>query len=242
MGSLGPAALQALRDNLDAVRRRIADAAETSRRSPEDVTLVVVTKAAPLAAVRALADLGVRDIGENRVQQGRSRHARLGAAFRWHLIGHLQRNKVKAALEFADLVHSVDSLRLLDAIDRRSEGREVPTEVLLEVNVSGEASKHGFTPAGARAALGHASNLPNLRTVGLMTMAPIAEDEEEVRDIFRSLRQLRDDLNRDGVGALRHLSMGMTQDYRVAVEEGATLVRVGSAIFRGVEADIVEEG
>jgi pyridoxal phosphate enzyme (YggS family) len=202
---------------------------------------VVVTKSAPLEVVRVLADLGVEDVGENRIQQASRRFEALGHRFRWHVIGHLQRNKVTAALEFAHLIHSVDSVRLLDAIERRAHR---PVEALLEVNVSGEASKHGFTVDDVQAAAERAATLENVRVTGLMTMAPIVEDEEQVRPIFRALHEVLRDLNRSGRGdgPLRHLSMGMTQDYRVAVEEGATLIRVGSAIFEGVEAPLAGEG
>jgi pyridoxal phosphate enzyme (YggS family) len=241
--TLDPGTRETLRRNLRAVRDRIARALEASRRPPDDVTLVVVTKAASVEAMRALPDLGVQDVGENRVRQAAVRYEALGDRFRWHFIGHLQRNKVGAALRFAHLIHSVDSHRLLDAIDRRADERDGPVDVLLEVNVSGEEAKHGLPPDEAAGALRHAAGLPGVRVRGLMTMAPLAEDEEDARPVFAGLRRLRDDLDRLGVGEepLRHLSMGMTQDYRVAVEEGATLVRIGSAIFSGL-APVAGEG
>jgi PLP dependent protein len=242
--SLAPTALKTLQRNLQAVRERMARSLDASHRAPGDVTLVVVTKAAPLAAVRVLADLGVRDIGENRVPQARARKAELGSAYTWHFIGHLQRNKAGAAIDFADLIHSIDSTRLLDAVDRKAQARPGPLDVLLEVNVSGEEAKHGFTPEETGPALRHAAGLDGLRVTGLMTMGPVADDPEDVRPHFAALRELRDDLNRAGVGRapMAHLSMGMTQDFGVAVEEGATLVRVGSAIFKAVEATIAGEG
>jgi len=242
--TLSTSAHQALRRNLDEVRDRLAEAARVSGRSPDDVTLVVVTKAAHPAVLEALPALGCRDVGENRIAQLRQRHAVLGSEFRWHMIGHLQRNKVGPAIETAHLIHSVDSTRLLDALDRRAGNAGVVSEVLLEVNVSGETSKHGFSPSEAGDALRHAAALSNVRTTGLMTMAPYTDDEGTIRSVFAGLRTLRDGLNAGGFGRepLSHLSMGMSNDYRIAVEEGATLVRVGSAILRGVETPVAGEG
>ncbi len=241
---LSSSALQALRRNLDDVRNRIGEAARVSGRSEDDVTLVVVTKAAPPSVLEALPELGVVDVGENRIAQLRERHAVLGSEFRWHMIGHLQRNKVGPAIETAHLIHSVDSTRLLDSLDRRAGTVGARPEILLEVNVSGEASKHGFAPTEVPAALAHAAELANVRTTGLMTMAPYTDDEGTLRSVFSGLRRLRDELNADGIGreSLRHLSMGMSNDYRIAIEEGSTLVRVGSAIVKGVEAPIAGEG
>jgi pyridoxal phosphate enzyme (YggS family) len=240
--SLDPDEHETLRRNLDGVRGRISEALRASHRAPDAVTLVVVTKAAPLEIVRGLEALGVTDIGESRIQQARLRHEQLGESYHWHLIGHLQRNKVGPAVEIADLIHSVDSERLLEALDRRASSRNVRKDVLLEVNVSGEASKHGFRPEDAADALARAAGCSALRVTGLMAMAPRVEGEERARPFFAALRELRDELERVASTPLPHLSMGMSQDYRVAVEEGATHVRVGSAIFRGVSAPVAGEG
>jgi pyridoxal phosphate enzyme (YggS family) len=230
--------------NLAAVRQRLAAAARRAGRSAEEITLVAVTKTVPLPAVLIAYKLGVRDFGENRVQEAETKVAsarRQAAEIQWHLVGHLQTNKAKAAVELFDLIHSVDSQRLAEALDRRAQavGRRLP--VLLEVNVSGEASKSGFAVAGTgqaakREALLPAVErllaLPHLDVQGLMTIAPLVSDPEQARPYFRALRQWRDELQRRFPQvAWRHLSMGMTDDFEVAIEEGATMVRLGRAIF-----------
>ncbi|HEY5640761.1 MAG TPA: YggS family pyridoxal phosphate-dependent enzyme [Dehalococcoidia bacterium] len=205
------------------VRERIAAACERSGRSPQEVTLIAVSKGFGAAAVREAAAAGVTDIGENRVQEAADKRPELGGlgGVTWHMIGHLQRNKVKAALGLFDVIHSVDSLRLAEAISNRALSN-VP--VFLEVNVSQEPTKTGFTIAEVADAYGAARRL-HLDIRGLMTVAPLAERAEDVRPIFRDLRQTA-----RGLG-LKQLSMGMTDDYEVAIEEGATHVRVGRAIF-----------
>ena len=186
--NIQPSALETLRRNLTEVRDRVADAARISGRSPDDVTVVVVTKAAPREILEALPGLGVTDVGENRIAQLRERHTMLGSALRWHMIGHLQRNKVGPAIDIAHLVHSVDSTRLLDALERRAASTGRSVEVLLEVNVSGEESKHGFAPAETADAVAHAAGLEHVRTTGLMTMAPFSTNEEEARPVFAAFR------------------------------------------------------
>ena len=229
----------ALRANLDRVQREIAGALERSGRPAGAVRLVAVTKREPAAAFPLLADIGVTDVGESRVLAGLERRAGSPVAerLRWHLIGHLQRNKVAKALRWADAIHSVDRLHLLDAIDAAAvtAGRRVG--VFLQVNVAGEATKGGFSPERCREALTHASSLDNLEVLGWMTMAPFDDNPEVSRLFFRELRQLRDDLNALGIGSapVRDLSMGMSGDYRVAVEEGSTHVRVGTALFHSVD-------
>ncbi len=205
------------------VRERIAAACERSGRSPQEVTLIAVSKGFGAAAVREAAAAGVTDIGENRVQEAADKRPELGnlGGVTWHMIGHLQRNKVKAALGLFDVIHSVDSLRLAEAISNRALSN-VP--VFLEVNVSQEPTKTGFTIAEVADAYEAARRL-HLDIRGLMTVAPLAERAEDVRPIFRDLRQTA-----RGLG-LKQLSMGMTDDYEVAIEEGATHVRVGRAIF-----------
>ena len=218
--------------NLEVVRERIAQAARRAGRDPAGVTIVTVTKTFTAAVVRAVVAAGLADIGENRVQEAAAKRAQLGDLdARWHLVGHLQRNKAGRALELFDCIHSVDSLDLAAALDRRA-SRPVP--VLLEVNVGEEESKFGFLPrsealcAAAEAVLA----LPHLRLEGLMTVAPLVADPEEVRPVFRRLRALYEELRvRYPEAPWRHLSMGMTDDYTVAVEEGATLVRLGRALL-----------
>lgn len=215
----------------EAVRRAVADAADCADRSPDEVTIVGVTKTVGIEVVAKAISAGIQDFGENRVQEFLGKYG-LFPDVRWHFIGTLQTNKVKDVVGRAYLIHSVDSLKLMRAIDRKAAEVGVVQAILLEVNVSAEPSKHGFAPADLREVLLEASHCENLEVRGLMTMAPYARPEE-VRWVFRELRELRDSLRAmplNGV-ELNELSMGMTNDYRVAVEEGATIVRVGRAIF-----------
>ncbi len=215
----------------EAVRRAVADAADCAGRSADEVTIVAVTKTVGIEDIRHAIAAGARDFGENRVQEFLGKYG-LFTGVNWHFIGTLQTNKVKDIVGRTCLIHSVDSVKLLDTIDRKSAEIGVVQPVLLEVNIAGEASKHGFVPADLADALLEASRSENVLVRGLMTMAPFARPEE-VRWVFRELRELRDSLREsalDGV-ELDELSMGMTNDFRVAVEEGATIVRVGRAIF-----------
>jgi len=214
-------------ENLRRVRERIDAACQRAGRSLEEVTVVGVSKGFPVDAVVAAYAAGLADMGENRVQEAAAKVAAAaaqGARLRWHLVGHLQRNKVKTSLGLFDIIHSVDSLRLAEAVGREA-GARAPVSVLLEVNVAGEESKFGLAPDEVAVVLARARALPNLDVLGLMTVAPLAADAEEVRPVFRRLRELGKSLE------LRHLSMGMSDDFEVAVEEGATLVRIGRAIF-----------
>ncbi len=214
-------------ERLQDVRLRIAEACRRSGRSPDDVTLVAVTKGFPAEAVREGAAAGLRHFGENRVQEAQTKLPLLvGLSPRptWHMVGHLQTNKVKTALGLFDIIHSVDSLHLAEAISRRAP-QSVRVPVLLEVNVAGEAAKYGFSPEELPAQAEAVRRLPGLDVRGLMTVAPLTESPEEVRPLFRRLRGLAEPLG------LRELSMGMTDDFEVAVEEGATIVRIGRAIF-----------
>jgi pyridoxal phosphate enzyme (YggS family) len=214
---------------IDIVRARIAAACERAGRSADDVELIAVTKTHGVDEIVAARDAGLRDFGENRVQEARPKIAEArerGVDARWHLIGHLQTNKVRAAIECFDILHTIDSERLARAISERAAARATrPIEALIEVNVGGEAQKSGVAPAAAAKLAEVAAALPNVRVIGLMTVAPQADDPEDVRPLFRRLRELR-----DAIG-LRALSMGMTDDYEVAVEEGSTHVRVGRALF-----------
>ncbi len=221
-------------DNLHEVEQRIADAAERAGRDPADVNLVTVTKTRTIDEIRAAIEAGARDLGENYVQELEEKAELLGGEdVRWHAIGHLQTNKIRKIADIVALIHSVDSPRVAREIDRRAElaGRQVP--VLLQVNVSGEESKFGIDDDHAHALASEVAHLSNARLMGLMTMPPYSEDPEENRGYFVALRELRDRLVDGGIPdeSMRHLSMGMTCDYETAVEEGATFVRVGTAIF-----------
>jgi hypothetical protein len=215
----------AIAENLAAVRERIAAACRRAGRAPGEVTLVGVTKGFGPEAVAEACAAGLLDAGENRVQEAAPKIEALaarGVRPRWHLVGHLQTNKVKRALELFAILHGVDSVRLAQEVSNRA-GSPVP--VLLEVNIAGEERKFGFAPEELDTALAQISRLPNVDVRGLMTVAPATDDPERVRPIFRHLCELRERLG------LRELSMGMTDDFDVAVEEGATMVRVGRAIF-----------
>ncbi|MDX2165604.1 MAG: YggS family pyridoxal phosphate-dependent enzyme [Deltaproteobacteria bacterium] len=209
--------------NLAAVRARIAAAAERSRRDPSAVRLLAVSKTKPAALVRAAIAAGATDIGENYVQEAVAKRPAVPDPARWHLIGHLQRNKAARALETFDCIHTLDSAALGAALARHAQARGVPAEVLVEVNVGGEPSKHGVAPDDLPALLRDVRD-PHLRVLGLMAVPP-ADTPEATRPFFRRLRELAE---RAG---LRELSMGMTDDFEVAIEEGATMVRVGRAIF-----------
>jgi pyridoxal phosphate enzyme (YggS family) len=220
--------------NLAEVRGKIAKAAERAGRDPDDVTLVTVTKTRSLGEIEAAIEAGARDLGENYVQEMEEKAGALPAELRWHAIGHLQTNKVRKIAGFVNLVHSVDSLRLAREIAKRAEAAGRQVGILLQVNLSGEESKSGIEEADQVAELARdMADLAHAPLAGLMTMPPWSEDPEDNRRYFRALRELRDRLVDDAVPAekLRHLSMGMTGDFEVAVEEGATLVRVGTAIF-----------
>jgi PLP dependent protein len=215
----------------EAVRRQVADAADACGRDPGDVTIVAVTKTVGVEEVTAALAAGVRDFGENRVQEFLGKYGLFPDA-RWHFIGTLQTNKVKDVVGKAHLIHSVDSMRLLSHIERRATERGIIQPVLLQVNVSGEEAKHGLTVADLPDAIREASQMDSVELRGLMTMAPLAR-AEDVRWVFRELREARDSLRAtlpDRV-ELEHLSMGMSGDFRVAVEEGATIVRIGRALF-----------
>jgi pyridoxal phosphate enzyme (YggS family) len=214
------------------VAERIARAAERVGRPASDVRLVAVSKTVPVERIRLALAAGVPALGENRVQEAREKIAVLGRPVPWHLIGHLQTNKVKDALACFDLIHSLDRLPLAEALSERAarEGRRV--EALVQVNVAEEASKGGVRPGDLRAALEAMAGLPGLALRGLMTIPPLADDPEASRPYYRELRKLLDAARGWGLGpAFRELSMGMSGDFEVAVEEGATLVRLGTTIF-----------
>jgi len=224
-----------IRANLERVRDRMAAAARRAGRAPESVRLLAVTKTVGPDEVRALHELGVRDFGESRVQEALHKMETLrGLRARWHMIGHVQSNKAAKVAGAFHLVHSLDSLRLAGALDAAAARRGEIVSALIEVNVSGEETKGGFAPDEVEAALREMGRMKNLRPDGLMTMAPVVDDPEKTRPLFAQLRGLRDRLARAVPGIeLRLLSMGMTQDFEVASEEGADIVRIGTALFQG---------
>jgi pyridoxal phosphate enzyme (YggS family) len=222
----------AIRARLDAVEERLAAACRRAGRARAEVTLVAVTKTVSAEVAALLPGLGVVHLGENRPQELWHKAGRLPAHVQWHLIGHLQRNKIARTLPLVSMVHSVDSARLLDALERESAGRAEPLPALLEVNVSRELSKHGFAPEELLPLAPRLAELRRVRVCGLMTMAAYDADPEQCRPTFAELRMLRNQLRTVAPALpLEHLSMGMSNDFEVAVEEGATLVRIGSALF-----------
>ncbi|HSG70673.1 MAG TPA: YggS family pyridoxal phosphate-dependent enzyme [Planctomycetaceae bacterium] len=222
--------------NLTRVRERINAACERSARDPKEVRLVAVTKYAEPDWVQALYDLGHRDFGESRPQQLGPRTVQFPQDIRWHMIGHLQRNKVRPVLETGAVVHSIDSPQLLERVERIANEMGVTPRVLFEVNVSGEESKHGFDAQVFRKWIALGVSCPHVELAGLMTMAPESIDPEAVRPVFRELRNLLGDLHESvpGIPIRNELSMGMSGDFEIAIEEGATMIRLGSLLFEGL--------
>lgn len=245
-----------LRERYDAVRARIAAAAIRAGRKPEHIMLVVVTKAATPEQIRELISFGHQDFGENRVQQLIQRAAQIDehlarlrelrgstSAVRWHMIGSIQRNKVRKAVELSRLIHSVDSLRLAEEIHVQAARRDQPIDVLLEVNVSGELTKHGITGAAVRHVVGQLDTMVNLRVRGVMVMAPLVGGIEVARGTFTRAAELFADIRQSGVGgaAFDLLSMGMSGDFEEAIAAGANIVRVGTAIIGPGEPEATAE-
>lgn len=243
-----------LGDNLRHIRERIAAACAQAGRKPSDIKLIAVTKTVEVDVIRLALDLGLTDLGESRVQE-LTKRASMIEEYRsrrllvdgpghappnpdWHMIGHLQRNKVKAVLPWARTIHSVDSLRLAEDISTHSAKMNRTTDILVEINVSEERSKHGVAVAAAGYLIEHIQGMPNIRVIGLMTMAPYSDDPEAARPHFARLRELFEDVRSERAPGpdFAHLSMGMSGDFEVAIEEGATMVRIGNALFEGVTA------
>jgi hypothetical protein len=236
------ALLPRLERNARAVRAGVEEAARRSGRDPSGVTIVAAVKTVAAEVVALLPRVGIRDVGENRVQEAAAKvHALSDLGLRWHMIGHLQTNKVRRALDLFHRVHSVDRDSVMAALAGEAARRGRTLDCLVQVNVSQEPTKGGFGVAEAEAALRRARSLPSLRVTGLMAMPAPAEDPERSRSAFRALRELRDRL-RTAPGDLPDLSMGMSGDYAVAVEEGATLVRIGSALFEGLPPAVFGRG
>jgi PLP dependent protein len=222
-------------ENYHRVMQRIESACRRAGRAAGDVRLVAVTKYARFEWVRSLVNQGAVDLGESRPQQLAERVPLLPESIRWHMIGHLQRNKARRLLPLATLIHSVDTLRLLQRIDELADELHLQPRVLLEVNISGESTKGGFPPEALTDAWDDVLQSRCVRIQGLMTMAPFVEDPESARAVFRRLRELRDVLAARSPFDLPELSMGMSNDFEVAIEEGATLVRIGSSLFEGLD-------
>lgn len=225
-----------LEKNLHGIRERMAAACQRANRSSDEVKLVAVTKYAQMEWVRGLVDLGVTDLGEARPQQLIARAKELPASVRWHLIGHLQRNKADDVLTDTWMIHSVDSVRLFEQLEKSAAKAQTRIRVLYEVNISGEASKDGFTRDELQQAWPRMQASESVISDGLMTMAPLEEHPESARPVFRELREFRDELRANSTRAdcLSELSMGMSGDFEVAIEEGATLIRIGSSLFDGL--------
>ncbi len=233
-------------DNLAIVEERIAKAAQKSGRSPEAIQLVVVTKDASVADIEAVLNAGATVIAENRIQEATQKFKQVNSLikkaldatksiqdFKWHLIGHLQRNKVKPALQMFSLIHSVDSLRLFSEISKRSVAEETTTDVLIQVNTTGEESKFGLNLDDVTCLIEESANYPNVQICGLMTIGKLTSNPEDNRSAFESLRTLAEKIEARKLPNvdMHFLSMGMTNDFEVAIEEGANLVRIGRAIF-----------
>lgn len=222
-----------IRENLESVRERLKTACTEAGRNPEEVTLIAVSKTKPLWMLEEAYEAGVRDFGENKVQELVEKAEKMPSDIRWHMIGHLQRNKVKAVIDKAYLIHSVDSLRLAEEISKEAQKRGLVMKILIEVNVAGEESKFGVAPDGAEELIRSIADLPGVLICGLMTIAPFVENPEENRVFFKSLKNLSVDIKEKNIDnvTMDFLSMGMTGDYEVAAQEGAACVRVGTGIF-----------
>ena len=225
--------METIKNNLEIIREKIKKAAFKANRKPEEIKLVAVTKTATIEQVKEAISAGVKIIGENKVQEAKEKYQILSADIEWHLVGHLQTNKVKYAIEIFDCIHSVDSIKLAKEIDKRSLQFGMITNVLVEVNVSGEETKYGIKPEEVEPFLKEISEFSRIRVRGLMTIAPITEDKEEVRPYFRKLRELSEEIKNKNIKNVKmdYLSMGMTEDFEVAIEEGANMVRIGRGIF-----------
>ena len=225
--------MEKIKNNLEIINEKIKKAVLKVNRNPQEIKLVAVTKTTTIEQIKEAISAGVKIIGENKVQEAKEKYQILTADIEWHLVGHLQTNKVKYAIEIFDLIHSVDSIKLAKEIDRRSLQFGMMTNVLIEVNVSGEETKYGIKPEEVEPFLKEISEFSRIKIRGLMTIAPIVEDKEEVRPYFRKLRELFEKIKIKNIKNIRmnYLSMGMTEDFEVAIEEGTNMVRIGRGIF-----------
>ncbi|NCO24750.1 MAG: YggS family pyridoxal phosphate-dependent enzyme [Candidatus Infernicultor aquiphilus] len=222
-----------VKDNLETINKKIKAAAWKVNRDPQEIKLVAVTKTATSEQIKEAINEGVKIIGENKVQEAKGKYQVLTTEVKWHLIGHLQTNKVKYAVEIFDLIHSVDSIKLAKEIDKRSVQFKKTIDVLIEVNISGEETKYGYNPEKVEAFLKEISEFSGIKVRGLMTIAPISKNKEEVRPYFRRLRELSERIRDKNIKNIKmdYLSMGMTDDFEIAIEEGANIVRIGRGIF-----------
>lgn len=222
-----------LRENLKTVEAKVQAACDTAGRDRSEVTLIAVSKTKPIEMLQEIYDAGVRDFGENKVQELTEKYEVMPKDMKWHMIGHLQRNKVKYIVDKAALIHSVDSLRLAQEISKEAVKKEVTVPILIEVNISQEETKFGLAEDEVFSLIEEVSKLPNIQIKGLMTVAPPVADANENRPIFRKIKQLSVDITNKNIDnvTMEILSMGMTNDYTTAIEEGATMVRVGTGIF-----------
>ena len=222
-----------VQEQLEEVRQNIRNACERSGRKVEDVTLIAVSKTKPVPMLQEAYDAGARDFGENKVQEILEKDPQLPSDIRWHMIGHLQTNKVKYIIDKVSMVHSVDSVRLAEAIEKEAAKKDICMPVLIEVNVAGEESKFGLSVEEVLPFLEEISSYEHLQVKGLMTIAPFVANPEENREVFQKLKKLSVDIAAKNINNVNMsvLSMGMTGDYQVAVQEGATMVRVGTGIF-----------
>jgi PLP dependent protein len=222
-----------IKENLEEVREKIRQACQRSGRREEDVTLISVSKTKPVEMLKEAYEAGSRDFGENRVQEIMEKYGQMPEDVRWHMIGHLQKNKVRQVIDKAVLIHSVDTVELAEQIEKDAAKRDLTVDILLEVNVAEEESKFGFRTEEVEAAVMKIKEFPHVHIKGLMTIAPFVSNSEDNREVFKKMYQLYVDIrskNIDNVN-MSVLSMGMTGDYEVAVEEGATMIRVGTGIF-----------
>ncbi|MDD3839356.1 MAG: YggS family pyridoxal phosphate-dependent enzyme [Clostridia bacterium] len=222
-----------IKENLDKVRQKIADAAKSTGRDPDEISIIAVSKTRSIDEIRQAIDCGLNILGENRAQELCEKYKLIGQQARWHMIGHLQTNKVKYILDKVDLIHSVDSLKLIKEINKRCKRQNKTMDILIQVNISGEESKFGVDQHELMELIHSAKNYKNVRIKGLMTIAPFYEDSEKVRPIFEKAKQLFDNIRGmelDYVD-MRYLSMGMTNDYDIAIQEGSNMIRVGTGIF-----------
>ncbi|MCH8018628.1 YggS family pyridoxal phosphate-dependent enzyme [candidate division KSB1 bacterium] len=222
-----------IRENVQFARNKIAEACRRSGRKSEEIELVAITKTVDVEQINEAIEAGIRVVGENRVQEAWRKFQEVGEKAHWHMVGHLQTNKVKRVLQFADMIHSVDSVYLAREIQTQAKKLDRTIEILIQVNTSGEESKFGLEPEATIGAIEEVSTLPNLKIKGLMTIGAFLPNPEDVRPCFKLLHDLKDRVNERGITSVEigTLSMGMTNDYEIAIEEGSTMVRVGTAIF-----------
>ncbi len=222
-----------IKRNLDNIMLRVRAAAEKSGRSLEDIKIIAVTKTVDVERINRVYEYGLRDMGENRVQELLEKYDRLPSDIKWHIIGHLQTNKVKYIVDKVQMIHSVDSLELAKEINTRASKHQRKVDILLQVNVSGEETKFGINPDNVNEHISVLSRMENIALKGLMTIAPYAQDPQDVRPVFRNLYNIYIDIKSkryDNV-SMDYLSMGMSNDFEVAIEEGANVVRIGTSIF-----------